>query len=141
MKIKGFTLIELLVVVSVIVVLSMIGLAVFSDSQKSARDAKRKQDITAISSALEARYNNGTYPAALDNAWFVGNEPQDPKNTGEYRYYGSIPGVSYMYCAKMEAAGGGNYACPNWTATSPACTGVGVIKTTNGAYFCLTQRQ
>lgn len=140
MKIKGFTLIELLVVVSVIVVLSMIGLAVFSDSQKSARDAKRKQDITAISSALEARYNNGTYPA-LSSDWFVGNEPQDPKNTGEYRYYGSILGVSYMYCAKMETFSGGNYACPNWIATSPACTGVGVQKTTNGPYFCLTQRQ
>lgn len=140
---RGFSLIELLVVIAIIVILSTVGVAIYSDSQKSARDAKRKQDITAISSALEARYNNGTYPPAVLDEWFVGNEPQDPKNTGKYQYYRSIAGVSYMFCAKMEAGSGGNYTCPeaSWTDTSKSCTGPGVTKQINGGYFCLTQRQ
>ena len=52
----GFTLVELLVVISIIAVLSVIGVTVFSGVQKSARDAKRRGDIDAISKALEVHY-------------------------------------------------------------------------------------
>lgn len=52
----GFTLIELLVVVSIIAVLSLIGVTVYSSAQGKARDTKRRADIDAISNALEVHF-------------------------------------------------------------------------------------
>lgn len=57
---NGFTLIELLVVISIIAVLSVVGMVVFTGVQKNARDARRKADIDSIANALEAHYNNCT---------------------------------------------------------------------------------
>ncbi len=49
---KGFTLVELLVVISIIAILSVIGITIFSGVQKNARDAQRKGDINAIAKAM-----------------------------------------------------------------------------------------
>ncbi|MFW6209958.1 MAG: type II secretion system protein [Patescibacteria group bacterium] len=63
----GFSLIELLVVVSIISVLSTVGLAAFLDAQASARDAQRMADMKAINDALQQYYaDNGRYPGPLD---------------------------------------------------------------------------
>ncbi len=62
---KGFTLIELLVVITIIAVLSAIGMTVYSSVQKSGRIAKRVEDLSAIKTALELYYlRNGAYPVA-----------------------------------------------------------------------------
>lgn len=53
---RGFTLIELLVVISIIAILSVIGITVFTGVQKGARDARRRSDIKAIATALEIQY-------------------------------------------------------------------------------------
>lgn len=53
---KGFTLIELLVAISIIAVLSTIGLSTFSGVQKSARNSVRKNDLTTLATALEIYY-------------------------------------------------------------------------------------
>ena len=60
---KGFTLIELLVVISIIAILSTIGLTTFQGVQKSARDGSRKSDLRTLATALEI-YNqkNNQYP-------------------------------------------------------------------------------
>ncbi len=59
---SGFTLVELLVVITIIAILSVIGVTVFTGIQKNARDTKRKGDVNAISKALEAKYSNiGAY--------------------------------------------------------------------------------
>ena len=69
---NGFTLIELLVVISIIAVLSSIGLLAFNSSQARSRDAKRKSDLKQISSSLELYYSDyGRYPASL-NGQIVG---------------------------------------------------------------------
>lgn len=109
-KRNGFTLFELLVVISIIAVLSAIGMTVFGNVQASARDAKRKQDLQAIATALELYYQkNSRYPwtqtsdglTAWENSsqaqpWlrdyfvtpipltpnFIQDLPVDPKNTG-----------------------------------------------------------
>ncbi|MDO8573537.1 MAG: type II secretion system protein [Candidatus Daviesbacteria bacterium] len=60
---RGFTLVELLVVISIIAILSAIGLVIFSGAQKSGRTAKRIGDLKAIQTALEVYYSrNGSYP-------------------------------------------------------------------------------
>ena len=62
---NGFTLIELMVTISIIAILSMVGITLFLTAQKSARDGRRRADIDAIAAALETNHvpNSTTYPA------------------------------------------------------------------------------
>ena len=53
---RGFTLIELLVVISIIAILSTIGLTSFSTIQRKGRDARRKADLREMKNALEQYY-------------------------------------------------------------------------------------
>jgi prepilin-type N-terminal cleavage/methylation domain-containing protein len=52
-KTKGFTLVELMVAIAIIAILSVVGVGVFTGAQRNARDARRRQDIEAFSSALD----------------------------------------------------------------------------------------
>ena len=52
-KTTGFTLIELLITVSIIAVLSAIGLIAYSAAFRQGNDSKRHSDLRAIQSALE----------------------------------------------------------------------------------------
>ncbi len=105
----GFTLIELMVVVAIIAVLSVMGIAVFTNVQKSARDARRRSDIDAISKAWETHYSN-TSPrySTLLGTWFSsGSIPADPVNSGSYTYTGTGTNVdTYNACATLENGGG-----------------------------------
>lgn len=67
---RGFTLIELLVVISIIAVLSVIGIALYTNAQKNARDTARRADIDAISKALEISKQTGGY-VALSSVQFA----------------------------------------------------------------------
>lgn len=111
-KAKGFTLVELLVVISIIAILSVVGITIFSSVQKSARDTRRKADLRAIAGALEIYKNNtGTYPLAATGwrystqaqPWIPGLDstympaiPTDPKNSGGTPQSG---GYAYAYVA------------------------------------------
>jgi prepilin-type N-terminal cleavage/methylation domain-containing protein len=53
---RGFTLIELMIAVSIVGILSTVGMVMYSSSQKVARDSKRKQDLRSIAQALEIFY-------------------------------------------------------------------------------------
>ncbi len=55
---KGFTLIELMVTITVVAVLSTIGIALYSQGQKFARDARRKSDLKQIETALNLYYED-----------------------------------------------------------------------------------
>lgn len=105
---SGFTLVELLVVVSIIAILSVIGLVIFTSTQKVARDARRRADIESISKALEVNYNTSAaiYPA-IAASWFNnGAIPKDPTDTD---YFG-VPnpgGATYNVCADLEKDGRG----------------------------------
>lgn len=84
MKKIGFTLIELMIVISVIGILSTIGMASFQNSQRRSRDAKRKADLEIVRSALEMyRSDLGVYPNTGDLDSLVGTYlsslPLDPK--------------------------------------------------------------
>lgn len=63
---KGFSLIEIMIVISIIGILSGIGLGVTGAIQKNTRDAQRESDIRILQSALQQYYaDNNKYPNAL----------------------------------------------------------------------------
>lgn len=88
LKPRGFTLIELLVAIAILAVLTSIGMVVYSKAQSSARDAKRKQDLRAVATALEIYYqSNGRYPCTgVSGIDYSGSTPSfwidDDANTG-----------------------------------------------------------
>lgn len=68
---KGFTLIELMIAISIIAIISSIGLISYSQAQALGRDAKRKQDLRSVAVALELYYQkNKQYPASPNNQWY-----------------------------------------------------------------------
>lgn len=134
----GFTLVELLVVITIIAILSVVGITVFTGTQQNARDARRKTDIDAIANALEVHYNSGTgtYPTALDCTWFAGGTsasagcPVDPLNSGANVYTNTLAAGSFTTCAHMESNTGGNYN-----------NNTGGTATPNGPYYCRKNQQ
>lgn len=67
-KIRGFTLVELMVAISILALLSTVALVAYSGVRKSARDAKRREEIKMIVAALEVyRAQNGDYPPMDDD--------------------------------------------------------------------------
>lgn len=132
---SGFTLVELLIVVSIIAILSVIGVTLYSNVQKNARDAQRRGDVEAISKAFEANTTSGTatpYAVPL-TGWFAsGTIPTDPQG-GEYFWNGtqSIPDAAratYTICAKLENPTGNSSSAGDGS-TFTAAAG-------NGTHFC-----
>lgn len=65
-KNRGFTLVELMVAISIVAILSTIGVAAFRSVLRDSRNAKRQTDLRTIQSALEQYHNDQRfYPAAL----------------------------------------------------------------------------
>lgn len=133
---QGFTLIELLVVITIIAILSVIGLVVYGGVQKGSRDARRKADIGAIAKAWEGHYSNATprYPT-LPGSWFSGGTPpRDPQTGAAYTYTGASETAgadSYVACTLLEN-NTGNYA---------DSAGVTPNATNTGAYYCIKSQQ
>jgi len=67
-KNNGFTLVELLIVISIMGILTVIGMASFKTIQLKSRDARRKNDLNSISKALNMYYNDaGIFPHGSPN--------------------------------------------------------------------------
>lgn len=65
---KGFTLIELLVVISIIAILSVIGITVFSGVQNSVRISSTKETLRRLQQAMiRYKINNGELPPTGDS--------------------------------------------------------------------------
>lgn len=97
---KGFTLVELLVVVSIIGILSVIGLAIFTGIQPRARDSRRQADLEAISKAMEVGYSESTgrYSNLTESMFSSSRVPTDPLNGST-----SCQGNYCKYCVKTSA--------------------------------------
>jgi len=103
---KGFTLVELLIVISIIAVLSVVGLTAYSGVQQKARDTKRRADIDAIAKVMESKYDIKTavYSTALSslNTNFTSSQlPVPPKRDD---YIVSSDGKGFITCSKLDAA-------------------------------------
>lgn len=86
----GFTLIEILVVLSIIGIISTMGLSSYNKSLVRGRDAKRKADLANIQKALEIYKQdqspwtfpaNGSWKTDLVNGGYLKKTPQDPAVT------------------------------------------------------------
>ena len=107
-KNSGFTLIELLIVISIIAVLSVMGMIIYGTVLKNGRDAKRQTDLRTIQSALEQyRADKGYYPASplggsINNGTrnYLNTVPSDPKPPSypQYSYVASSCDVSGANC-------------------------------------------
>jgi prepilin-type N-terminal cleavage/methylation domain-containing protein len=111
---KGFTFVELLVVVTIIMVLSAVGLVSYRQTNASARDARPKADLESIRSALElCRAESGEYPDDIsgtivcETITYLNPVPNDPRSgVAGFEYNYTKTGVTeYTLCAEtMEGA-------------------------------------
>lgn len=117
-KKSGFTLVELLVVISIIAILSVIGMAIFTGVQKNARDAKRRADIDAIGNALEVAKTSTTY-ASIDGTKFANSSvPTDSGNVTSGMTYCVLSNTTAIAPTAISAAWS-TAACPSsYTAIS-----------------------
>lgn len=114
---SGFTLIEMLVVITIIGVLSSIGLATFTSAQKKARDARRKNDLTTVAKALEVYFNDqGLYPADDNSSYqiqgcFDGEDPTE-KNCpwgSAFQHANTTPSTVYLIALPADPSTGQTY--------------------------------
>jgi general secretion pathway protein G len=79
---RGFTIIELLVVLSIIVILSTMGMAQYRTSVIRSREAVLKEDLFRMNDAIDQYYaDRGQYPATLDalvSEGYMRKIPVDP---------------------------------------------------------------
>ena len=115
MKLKkffpGFTFIEMLVVVTLIGILSMIGVANFRVANQKARDCRRQGDLQQIRAALELyRTDQNVYPTTAEftspleagGTTYIEQVPSDPLEANSYVY--SSNGTTYTLGAYLELA-------------------------------------
>ena len=109
-KNSGFTLIELLVVISIIVILTMMGLVSYVRASASARDAKREADMTQLQQALVLyRTDNGSYPTTLNfttmspiQSYISVTSMSDPKGGSYPAYTYTGTATTFQACATTE---------------------------------------
>ncbi len=104
---KGFTLVELMIVVTVIAILATIGVISFTRVQAQTRDTKRKADVRALGTALQAYYSETqTYPAVTADLapTYIPRIPVDPQDAGAYTYSVNSAAGTYAICAELETA-------------------------------------
>lgn len=101
---KGFTLVELLIVISIIAILSVVGVTIFGGVQKNARDAKRKADVESIIKAYEVRYNSsGSYGNTIvEGTTFASGSLPTPPEGGAYTVMLDNTTKGIRVCANLD---------------------------------------
>ncbi len=158
---KGFTFIELLVVIGIISILVVMEVFTYTNSQRSARDGKRKADLENIRAALEQyRSANNSYPPISSitfNPSCTANGPLQDANTPPNTYINPLPSdpycqlYTYYYSASSASSSscdGTNTVCTNYTlgarlesVPAPTCVASGTVcqysPVSNVCNYCL----
>lgn len=119
LKRSGYTLIEILVVISIIAILTAIGITNFRVASQKARDGKRQGDLEQIKAALELyRTDEKEYPLSVTQGTaltgtntYMEKVPSDPIPTNRYSYYTPDSGATYNLCAALELGSGSVSDC------------------------------
>jgi general secretion pathway protein G len=92
-KQRGFSLIEIMVVVVIMGILAALIVPNIMSRPEQAREVKAKQDILAISNALELyRLDNGFYPSQQQGLQALVTQPQsDPQPSNWRNYLKTLP--------------------------------------------------
>jgi len=82
MSARGYTLIEVLIVITLIVLLTSVGLATYTNSVRRAREAVLKEDLFRLRDAIDQYYaDKNKYPATLQDLvsdGYLREIPKDP---------------------------------------------------------------
>ncbi len=136
---SGFTLVELMVVISIIAILATIGLTVYTQAQKSARDAKRQQDLQEIQKALEQYYAVNQNYSSVASIYSISNfgsyfaagaVPTDTQTTSNYTSF--VCTGTYRVCAKLEVTTNGNM-----DALATTCSSSLVPSSSGRGFYCV----
>lgn len=139
---QGFSLLELLVVISIIGILTAIGVVGFTAAQQRGRDARRRGDMKAWQDALEQLYAeetdyDGTGAGCTEavTQHMNGVTPADPKGDS-YTYTANCDDDSYCICVQLEQEGSGNSDSESSSADSCAFDDSG-----DEDYWCVSNLQ
>jgi len=141
----GFTLVELLVTISIIAVLTSIGVVFYQNSKQKADDAKRRQDLLNIQEAFEQYYAaEGSYPASCPS---VGSSltttggdalldmmPDDPNDSQNYGT--NCDSSYYCFSALLNDTDGGN--CTGCSCSGDSCS---FTTAADNTHFCVKHKQ
>ncbi len=109
MRNKGFTLIELMVAITIVAILATIGMVLYSQIQKTARDSKRVGELNEIKkAAITYQTSRGSFPERLSDiaTYFErGAAPTDPKGTAYSYTVCSTDSTRFAVCAELEDCG------------------------------------
>lgn len=111
---SGFTLIELMVAITIVAIMSVAGIIVYTQVQQNARDSKRREDINAIATAIEGAKDptSSTYSSISASNFPTQTIPFDPAGTA----------TTTRYCIAVAAAGTNTVpAIPTAWATRTTC--------------------
>jgi len=109
---SGFTLVELLIVITIIGILSSIGLNSFTSSQVKGRDTKRKAHLKQLTDAFEAYYNDkGEYPSddGSGNVMGCGVDAEAACTWGTSAFVNTTTTTVYMILMPEDPTTGRNY--------------------------------
>lgn len=136
---------ELLIVITIISVLTSIGVVSYRTVVQNGRDAKRQTDLRTIQSALEQYYaDQFYYPTSVGVGVslsfgakiYLNNVPQDPQSPAKSYCYSKIPANCDNLAAMNRCTSYALYADLENTGNAQACT-TGVFTCGGITYDCM----
>ncbi len=112
---RGFSLVELLVVVSIVTILSVIGVLIYNGVTQNARESKKKADIDALSKAYEAAFSGGAYRDITGADFVSGSIPGESDGSSYYRAR-TADSSSFRVCVALK-----NNPTPTCNTPSATC--------------------